>query len=222
MFPRTLVISDLHLTSHFDPKKFRFLKRLISRFDRVVINGDLWCIYTDTFDQFLASNWNRLFPLLKSKKTIYLNGNHDAKKFTDGRVYQFCDQQLTKYTLSDPPYTFHLEHGPRLTKQKYSLGKTYIAVFHALKIQRLVSFLQTLFFSLFGYQSIKIFNTHFNNLLRRSANKLPANEYLVTGHTHLPELDQKNKFINTGFIGDGVATYLAIWGDSFELIKTKY
>ena len=72
MIPKTLVISDLHLTTASDPKKFRFLKKLISSFDRVIINGDLWCVYTDTFDQFINSDWQRLFPLLKSKKQFIL------------------------------------------------------------------------------------------------------------------------------------------------------
>lgn len=222
MIPKTLVISDLHLTDKFDTKKYLFLKKLISDFDQVIINGDLWCVLTNTFDEFINSDWRRLFPLLKSKKTIYINGNHDAKKFTNRRVFEFCDQCLSKYTLSDPPYTFHIEHGPRLTKQKYPLSKIYLRTYHTLKIQRFIYLLQTLAFTLFGYNLIKIFNKSYNNLLRRLAKKLPRNHFLVTGHTHLPEFDRKNKFINTGFIGEGQANYLAIWGDTFDLITTRY
>ena len=222
MIPKTLVISDLHLTTTPDPKKFRFLKKLISSFDRVIINGDLWCVYTDTFDQFINSDWQRLFPLLKSKKTIYLNGNHDEAKYTDNRIYQFCDQQLAQYTLSDPPFTFHIEHGPRLTQQKYPLSQRKLDLYHRYKVQKIINFSQQLVLNLAGYFPIRIISKKHNNLLRNFSKKLPKNQYLVCGHTHLPEYDQKNKFINTGFIDGGYASYLAIWGDSFELITTKY
>lgn len=222
MFPKTLIVSDLHLTSNFDQRKFFFLKKLLSRFDRVIINGDLWCLYHDTFDQFLNSDWRRLFPLLKSKKTIYLYGNHDPKKFADRRVFSFCDQYRQNYILKDPPYTFCIQHGPKLLHQSFPQSPLYYKIYRLIKLQPLLYFAQSLVFWLFGYHSIKVLSQKDNAALRRAASQLSPNEYLVAGHTHLPELSSENHFINTGFIGEGVASYLAIWGDSFDLIQTKY
>lgn len=222
MFPKTLIVSDLHLTSNFDKRKFLFLKKLFSRFDRIIINGDLWCLYHDTFDQFINSGWRHLFPLLKSKNTIYLHGNHDPKKFADNRVFTFCDQYRASYVLKDPPYTFRIQHGLKLLKQKYPQNPLYYKIYRLIKLQPLLYFAQSLVFWLFGYRSIKVLSQKDNATLRRAAHKLHPGEYLVCGHTHLPEFDQQNKFINTGFIGEGVASYLAIWGDSFDFVQTKY
>ena len=41
---KILVISDLHLTTRFDQKKCEFLEKLISRADKVIINGDFGAI----------------------------------------------------------------------------------------------------------------------------------------------------------------------------------
>ena len=62
---KILVFSDTHLSSTFEEKKFNLLKEIISRADRVIINGDFWEGYLISFKEFLDSRWKELFPLLK-------------------------------------------------------------------------------------------------------------------------------------------------------------
>ena len=94
-----LVFSDTHLYLPFDGKKFNFLKKIISDSDQVIINGDFFDDYMISFDEFIKSPWNQLFPLLKKKKAIYIFGNHDQEKFSDKRLNLFSDVQVTSYKL---------------------------------------------------------------------------------------------------------------------------
>jgi predicted phosphodiesterase len=90
---KILVISDVHLDNAFEKPKYRFLKKIIRRADRVIINGDFWDGYLVKFQQFIQSPWKSLFPLLKSKKTIYIYGNHDKKILSDKHTALFSDIQ---------------------------------------------------------------------------------------------------------------------------------
>jgi len=66
------VISDTHLTNKFNENKFNKLRSIIESSDKIVLNGDFWDGYATDFEDFYNSKWSALFPLLKSKKTIYL------------------------------------------------------------------------------------------------------------------------------------------------------
>jgi predicted MPP superfamily phosphohydrolase len=88
-FMQTLIFSDTHLTKGFNRKKYEFLREIIEPVDRVIINGDFWDGYLTSFDKFVNSEWQKLFPLLKEKQTIYLYGNHDKTKWCDSRVNLF-------------------------------------------------------------------------------------------------------------------------------------
>jgi len=219
---KTLVISDLHLTDKFDQKKYNFLVKLISDYDQVIINGDLWCVLIVTFDQFVKSKWNQLFPLLKAKKTSYIAGNHDPAKFTDRRARKFCNRQVNSLVLKKTAYTFHIHHGPKLLKRKYPEDEKTINFLKAIKFQPIMQAAQILALKLIGLQAPEITSRTDNNFLKEIARKLPANHFLITGHTHLPEFDRQNKYINTGFIDGGYASYLSITDKSLQLVKTRY
>src|SRR3990170_7877882 len=96
---KILVFSDSHLTDKFEEKKFDFLKKIIRQSDLVIINGDFWDGYLTTFSRFISSDWNKLFPLLKSKKTIYIYGNHDRESYIDRNAKLFSDLQTHSYRL---------------------------------------------------------------------------------------------------------------------------
>lgn len=68
---RVLVISDLHLSHRVQKRKLAFLKKLVSEYDQVIINGDFWDNWFTTFDKFINSKWQELFPLLKENNCIY-------------------------------------------------------------------------------------------------------------------------------------------------------
>lgn len=75
---KTIVISDLHLTTNFDNRKFQFLKNIFTNSGQIIINGDFWSYYSCTFDEFLDFKWQELFPFMRAK-TIYIHGNHDRE-----------------------------------------------------------------------------------------------------------------------------------------------
>ncbi len=108
---RVLIFSDTHLLSQFEPAKFEFLKQIIKQVDRVVINGDFWDLAGGNFSEFLASKWQKLFPLLKEKKTVYLYGNHDPKRLCDHRVELFSEQQAEQLWLKTGNRELLIRHG---------------------------------------------------------------------------------------------------------------
>src|SRR3989338_228340 len=198
---KILVFSDSHLTEKFEEKKFNFLKKIIRQADQVVINGDFWDGYLTTFDRFISSGWSKLFPLLKAKKTIYLYGNHDRKSYMDKNADLFSDLQTYSYRLKLNGKTFKFEHGNNI---------------HPIldeKLPRSINKLNTIIigFLLERFSSLKFILKRANKIMKRINKKNSnKNEILVCGHSHWSEFDLKNRFINTGFIENGVAKYLLI------------
>lgn len=205
---KILVFSDSHLKIPFEEKKYQFLESLIQPIDHVIINGDFWDGYFITFDQFVNSPWQGLFPLLKSKNTVYIYGNHDRAAFADNRVNEFSDVQTMRHQLENGDKTFIFEHGNRL----YTTPDEY---FHSQRFLKINStFFNTLernFIQRFGQKRlIKIMGSKNNKIKKKIAHELKENEYFVCGHTHCAEFDEENRFINSGFIKHGIAQYLYI------------
>jgi len=217
-YMKTLIFSDTHLTHKFNHKLYTFLKKIISTADQVIINGDFWDGQTTTFDKFITSEWKILFPLLKSKKTIYIFGNHDRKKYSDDRVNLFSDLQTENYQLQTKNYKLYIEHGhvivpfsdkeddiftpPVRLNDMYALGEMILCIVtqgHFLQVYR----------HLFG-KKMKAY----------AKKQLKENEILVTGHIHAPEFDLKSRHINT-FLRHDTAYYLVIDDDRLEFIKEK-
>lgn len=205
---KILVFSDTHLRLPFEEKKFNFLKSIIQKADQVIINGDFWDGYIITFDQFINSPWKHLFPLLKKKKTIYVFGNHDKKIFIDKRVSFFSFYQTYHFQLKINGSFFNFEHGDQLSP----------AIDGILKIKKAPSILQKLLINfhdhmlqVYGKSFLNQFFTRRNKIIKkRIKNKLKKGEFLVCGHSHYPEVDEKNRFANSGTIGGGFASYLLI------------
>lgn len=198
---RILIFSDTHLTDKFEEKKFNLLKKIISQADKVIINGDFWDGYRTTFDLFISSDWKKLFPLLKSKKTVYLFGNHDRKTFANGEARMFSDTQTHNYELQIKEKKFLIEHGNRF----YPLFDE--------RLPRKVNFIST---KVVGYILRNISVLHFvhrwmNIVMKRKIKKeLRNNGIFLCGHSHYAEIDIENNFINTGSIQHGKAQYLLI------------
>ena len=199
---RILVFSDSHLTEKFEEKKFNFLKRVISKSDRVIINGDFWDGQLTTFDKFISSPWKKLFPLLKSRKTVYLYGNHDLRKFSDHRTNLFSATQDHQFKLKVGQNILIFEHGNRILPlidevllprwmTKYT---TIIAGFLLTKISPLQIIL-------------KKADQRMKDRIKKIAQK---NEIYICGHSHYVGFDLENGYINDGSIENGVAQYLLI------------
>jgi predicted phosphodiesterase len=205
---KILLFSDSHLTPRFNEDSFRKLINLIKQADKVIINGDFWEGYFYTFDEFLNSDWNKLFPLLKSKKTVYIHGNHDLAKYLDDRTSLFADVVTDKYEFTSGGKNFVCLHSHQyidspkkhsvLMRVKFLLGSFYLAYYFWMLIMR--------------RRFWKIYQFH-NNTLKKIQKKEFPGKILVTGHTHLQEHD--GNFINTGSMSFGYFEYT--WIENGEI-----
>ena len=217
---RILIFSDTHLYHVFDKNKYTFLRTIITKADRVIINGDFWDGYLTTFDRFIESQWKQLFPLLKKKKTIYLYGNHDKKAWSDTRVKLFSVNQRDSVVLDFGNYRLLIEHGDKIIH----------------KIDALVPWLPR--HPIFGYlsdyfqrlgmltmgESFFAFWDSKNNekMMNHARNVCKESEMLVCGHTHLAQLSVARYFANSGIVRFGMGQYLLIENEEIKLIKDHY
>lgn len=220
---KLIIFSDTHLTDKFDKKKYRFLKSIIEKADQVIINGDFWDGYRTNFDDFVKSKWSNLFPLLKKKRAIYLYGNHDDVKLSNGEVKKFSIKQDKSLTLTNGSKVFHVQHGHAIKPPVYRVlrnmppNKMLAGLIHAV-FKFGVKLMGERFFAWFFLPAILE-----QQALKNWAKKtLSVNEYLICGHSHIAEIDEETGYINTGFIDHGHAQYVEINNWQPRLIRKKY
>jgi predicted phosphodiesterase len=220
---KNIVFSDTHLTHKFNQRKYNFLKKIILSGDKVIINGDFWDGYLIKFSQLLDSKWNMLFPLLKSKNTVYVYGNHDRRKKSDWRVNLFSVKQTEKYEIHTNKNTFIFEHG---NKFRPCMDETKLKFLLISPIIKSVNLAEKLCHK--RKQSKKLMNWFLSKSNKRIKliinNEAIENKIYVTGHTHMAEKDLDNHFLNSGIIRYGIGQYLIIDTDKnkIELIEEKY
>jgi len=216
-----VAFSDVHLTSRFDQRKFNYLFNLIKGSDRVVIVGDWWDGHRCSFGQFIRSPWRALFPLLKSRDTIYIHGNHDLEEWCDERVNLFSNHQAGEIDLQVGSFNLHFEHGQKIapdpiTKNPGILRIPFIGWADYL-------FLEVFLTSLFGDRWINYRGRTCAELLKaRAAESAKNGQWLVCGHSHIAEIDPTIKYVNCGFIGLGRAQYLRVDRYSINVVRSHY
>jgi len=209
---RILVFSDTHLTAKYNPMKFELLAKLISQSDRVIINGDFYEGYIINFAQFVASPWQKLFSLLKEKRAVYIAGNHD-KLFSGQNYGMFCDQAVEKFDFEQKGVQFHIFHGHGVDRtfdvRHPNFPRLIVGVIS--RVEKLVA-------RTFGRRYLALYQRENDILKNWKARHLPADEWLICGHTHLAELDEKVKFANSGlFLSSQLASYLTIENGKINL-----
>lgn len=205
---KILVFSDTHLSPRFEEKKFRFLESIIKKAEQVIINGDFWEGYTCSFEQFIASPWKHLFPLLKKKKTIYLTGNHDKKIFLNKKAQLFSSLVTSTLPLKQKKISLSIEHGNRLSPSwddEIGLKKPPVLAIKAFEIfERMVV-------KNWGKKGLFTFFSRFNKKIKNQIQKTSVkNTIHLLGHTHCAEIDLKNRLVNSGIIRHGLGQYIII------------
>jgi predicted phosphodiesterase len=218
-----LIFSDTHLYLPFDQKKFVYLKKIISSSDWVIINGDFFDGYMIKFKDFISSPWNQLFPLLKSKKAVYLYGNHDKRIFSDRDVDRFSDIQVDRYKLKTKNKVFIFEHGQKIrATPDTSLTINWEFIHLAVKIGH---YFRHLMIKLFGKLFITLRFAYRNINCKRKINEIyqpKDNEIYIIGHNHYGEVDEKNHYAASGMILYGFAQYLTIENEKISLHEEWY
>lgn len=201
-----LVISDTHLTSTLNKQKMSLLIRIISDADRVIINGDFWEGKVITFEQFINSSWSELFSLLKEKHAVYLYGNHDPKHKSDDRVNRFSVIQGDRYEFSSGDKDFLLQHG-----HQYVPLESPFPFFSERTSIKISGFIHDAVLGIFPTSIMnKVFGRLNRSMIKKTRKIVKTNQYFVCGHTHVPELNHDERFLNSGFIQSGYACYLTI------------
>ncbi|MEK7522571.1 MAG: metallophosphoesterase [Patescibacteria group bacterium] len=205
-----LVFSDTHLYLPFDIKKFNFLKKIIIGSDQVIINGDFFDDYMINFEDFINSPWNQLFPLLKKKHAVYIFGNHDQEKFSDQRLNLFSDVQTSSYRLQVTSYKFIFTHGQQFRETPDLFIKRIFKPFVSLVV-RIAHYKRQNLVNIFGRNFLKLRFAYRNIATKEKAIKtIKNNEFIIVGHNHWAEVDEKNHFACCGAILYGFAQYLTI------------
>lgn len=219
---KTIIVSDIHLTAKFDLAKFTFLKTLFKKCDKLIINGDFWSCYSSTFDDFISSDWKQLFPLMLEKKTTLVYGNHDRPEFMDDRVKLFSVELEPRITYSLGKYSYHIEHGHLFFKHQSISNPRFMAFNRRLKVdERIRQPFEHLLFKSIGIEHLSSIQKLMNNPIKNRS-KIGTELILITGHTHIAEVDTTRKFVNTGFIDQGLGWYLELSDNGYELVKCKY
>ena len=208
----TIIFSDTHLTPEFNHKLFNKLKKIISRANRVIINGDFWDGYLTNFDTFINSEWRKLFKLLKKKKTVYVFGNHDPEDFGDHRYHLFSDRQCNFFRFKSGNQLFHVEHGDKLNFNLTFKTKPLIPF-----LRRGYRFidkqknLRTVMGNFFDYiaklTDEKGDDTIFKYMAKR---KNKDKHFYIFGHTHIPRFYRKLRYANPGRIDSHQFGYIEI------------
>jgi len=78
---KTLIISDIHLGSPLVDKKNEVMNLMkLNKYDTIILNGDIFDVWEESFDNILLANFDfiKLLQKLSLDKTIYfIMGNHD-------------------------------------------------------------------------------------------------------------------------------------------------
>lgn len=216
---RTLIFSDTHLPARFDKNLFAKLSEVIESVDKVIINGDFWDCHLTTWNKFLNSKWNQLFPLLKKKHTVYNFGNHDPQRLMDERVNLFSDTQSVVTEIKTPSRTFSIQHGnllaPTIDEQHPFVLRSRKIVWLSYWFYDFLIHRVGLTFLLFGSLKNKRMKTW-------GAENLKHGEILICGHSHKMEIDMDNRYINTGLIRFSHMQYLVLEDDTFRLEYQRY
>lgn len=206
-----LVFSDTHLYLPFNQKKFNYLKRIISSSDKVIINGDFFDAYMINFNRFVNSRWNKLFPLLKKKNSVYIYGNHDKKEYSDNRVDLFSVKQTYRLELKLNDRNYIFEHGQNIRKTPdfyIDFTKPYLTwlVFLTHALHYLLTFIFKKKFLDIGYG----WTNNVSKVRIKKLYKPDKNDFYIIGHNHFGEVDEKNRFACSGINLYGYGQYLMI------------
>lgn len=209
-----LVISDLHLKETVHKKQLESLRHMITDASQVFILGDfIEVIGGIDLDKFLQSRWIELFPLLLSKKCIFIYGNHDyndlddvTKKRMEGIFKLFSISQHKEYKLKLKLHTYTFIHGDSYrVGQEGNIVRLFNLLFdHKFIRKPFVYLAHYLARYPFGYNIFHYIGKKFNKAIVenyfKQKNNLDVIETLIFGDSH-SQFDGRNdkyKWLNLG------------------------
>jgi predicted phosphodiesterase len=216
-----LIFSDTHLTEKFEPKKLELLKKIITSADRVIIAGDFYDQYFTSLNKVLNSDWKPLLDLLKEKKAVYIPGNHDLL-VGDCSEYSFCQKIVPEYEFKSGKVEIVVRHGHKLAPgfEKFKFLPQKIRNF----ISGIHNLTENILTAIFGWLGANMYVYRYLDLWKtiKIKKKKDTDQWWILGHIHLPYFNEKIRYVNTGFINHGLASYVLIEDGKIKLKKEGY
>jgi len=235
MNQKILIISDTHLTPKFNKNKYKELKILFTKFDKIILNGDILDNFWN-YKKTINSKWSELFKILKTKETIYIYGNHDPKspQLLD-QITKFTKHQTSNYTLKIQDKELIIFHGDQICPMptnylnKKSTNNRQKTLKFLLQKWRLIGYPLALTYmkisqkypNTLGKSYINSIKKENNKMKEYGLNKFTKNQILICGHSHYSQIDLKNNFINSGANCYNKLQYITIINNKIKLETKK-
>jgi len=205
---KTLVISDIHLGSPLVDKKLEIMNLMKSnKYDTIVLNGDIFDIWEDSFNKILLANLDfvkLLHKLSKEKTVYYVMGNHDPYMLEIEKL--FPDTIVVNEIKIDDILILHgHEFDDLVTKYSWFAKLLFIPnwiserLFHI----NIKAWFRELFYSIANKKSKPYYTKLVGDIEKEAVEKYKDKcRYLIMGHTHTPKrVDGLNfSYINCGDI----------------------
>jgi predicted phosphodiesterase len=223
---KTLVISDTHFYTKVDSVLLDYILDLLSRADKVILNGDFWDGFLCSFDEFYHSGWNKLFKKLKEKKAVYIHGNHDEAMFMDDRVHDFSVEQQYRFEYEQAGKKYLFEHGHQIAPEfdsRHPHITTHFKRFYPFFYHNVMygnSDFSHFVFNRFVLSSEKKRDSIITNYIS-SLDNCVYDQY-VCGHSHIFHKKPVGNYLNSGVVRMNTASYLLIDGSDILPITEKY
>jgi len=221
---KTLIFSDTHLTDKFDKELFDYIAKLVKNADQVVINGDFWDAYITDFDNFCTSEWQKLFPLLKKKKTVYIFGNHDEQKYMDERMNLFSNVQKHVHKIKLKDKYIKIQHGHLISPAEdvhYLFSNANLIrpfyrmfVFFQKRYSRFHSLVNLVYQERKDTHQLNDFISHVKGLNDKKA-------VHIFGHCHIKYEDKKLRVYSCSFLSEAEFSYITIKDGKIKLNYAK-
>jgi len=196
-----LYMSDLHLGSPLFKSKYEILNLLNRDFEKVVIVGDLFDTWEDSFDAIIDKNKEIVSKIQQLSNLVIIKGNHDpdidrlkevfpnaevCKNHDFGRVvfihgHEF-DSIVTKYSwVAKILFPIHWV----LERFNLNLKGYLVRLFHSIAAKKNKKYYNSLVLNI-EQEAIKKYRDKFNTI--------------IMGHTHLPKhfTTEGIRYINLG------------------------
>jgi predicted phosphodiesterase len=199
-YKRVFILSDAHIHGYEtkkDKSAFEILKDRLQWCDLAIAAGDFLERHALPWEKLKESPWGELFPQMR-KKLILLFGNHDKKEdYADIPRFWLSSGKEFRFTSSRVPFV--VTHGDQFD------SAAWIDQFMGYKIVRkLMPRIKQVETWLLGHDAkagrLGRYYKQWNNEQKVGfrALKKSNDEWGIAGHTHIPEIDNVERYINAG------------------------
>lgn len=233
---KILIISDLHLTFLSSHKKIDSFVSLVSKYDKIILNGDFLDDYFP-YSWFSNKKFKKISYALLKKEVVYVFGNHDPDtKGLREKTKDFVNHYCEHFFLKIKNKKICVTHGNHLhpsfddvfknlkvsKKLKYILKPIYelgrrlmypLFIFYKKAILKV-----SIFFKKKYLKNLKRINKKMKKTALEKFSFMDADVF-ISGHSHYAEAKKNASYYNSGSNVDGFLEYISIESGKIFLKK---